>query len=106
MYCPFVKDDKFEIGDAKRNSQWRTYTLGWGKATEKTWLREYYGCAAGFPRPIEYTVKRDLMFCLENNIREFNSETPIDRDDKRFIPNPNHIWDVSAMTMWVITRLW
>jgi len=106
MYCPFVKDDKFEISDAKRNGQWRAYTIGWGKATPKTWLREYYGCAAGFPRPLEYTVKRDLLFCLENNIREFNSETPIDRDDKRFIPNPNHVWDVSAMTMWVITRLW
>ncbi len=25
------------ISDATRNGQWRAYTLGWGKATQKTW---------------------------------------------------------------------
>lgn len=103
MYCPFVKDDKFTIFEPERNAMWRRYTLGWGQATDKTWLREYYGCAADFPRPIEYTVQEDLRFCLTNGIHEFHSELPV---DKPHAANPDRIWDASAMTMWVITRLW
>ncbi|OGV53636.1 MAG: hypothetical protein A2X49_06185 [Lentisphaerae bacterium GWF2_52_8] len=104
MYCPFVKDDKFSIFDEKRNRQWREYTLGWGKASAKTFLREYYGCAAEFPRPLEDVVQKDLQFCLENGIFEFNSELPVDRRNHK--SKPDEVWDVSAMTMWIITRLW
>ncbi|HCE43268.1 MAG TPA: hypothetical protein DET40_06950 [Lentisphaeria bacterium] len=104
MYCPFVKDDKFPIFDEKRNRQWREYTLGWGKASPKTFLREYYGCASEFPRPIEDVVQKDLQFCLENGIHEFNSELPVDR--RGHVSKPDDTWDVSAMTMWIITRLW
>lgn len=103
MYCPFVKDDKFTIFDAERNAKWRDYTIGWGQATEKTWLREYYGCAASFPRPLEFMVQQDLQFCLTNGISEFHSELPVDKPHR---DNPAYIWDASAMTMWVITRLW
>ena len=103
MYCPFVKDDKFPIFDPARNAKWRGYTLGWGQATDKTWLREYYGCAASFPRPIEFTVQADLQFCLTNGIREFHSELPVDKPHR---DHPDQVWDASAMTMWVISRLW
>ena len=104
MYCPFVKDDKFSISDEKRNRQWREYTLGWGKASPKTFLREYYGCAAEFPRPLEDVVQKDLQFCLENGIYEFNSELPVDR--RNLETKPDDVWDVSSMTMWIITSLW
>ena len=103
MYCPFVKDDKFTIFNPGRNAKWRDYTLGWGRATDKTWLREYYGCAASFPRPIEFTVQEDLQFCLTNGIREFHSELPVDKPHR---DHPDQVWDASAMTMWVISRLW
>ena len=103
MYCPFVKDDKHTIFDPERNAKWRDYTVGWGQATDKTWLREYYGCASGFPRPLEFMVKQDLQFCLTNGIHEFHSELPVDKPHR---DNPAYSWDASAMTMWVITRLW
>ncbi|NLN01130.1 MAG: DUF4838 domain-containing protein [Lentisphaerae bacterium] len=103
MFCPFAKDHKFPIHDAARNARIRDQAIGWGKVTDKTWLREYYGCAADFPRPIEFTVKEDLLFCLTNGIHEFHSELPVDKPHKA---NPSHVWDASAMTMWVISRLW
>ncbi len=100
MFCPFVKDDKFPIYDENRNRQWREYLLGWSKATDKTWLREYYGCAGNFPRPLEDTVQQDLQFCLKNGIREFNTEWPVDHSSGKTV------WDISAMNAWIIARLW
>lgn len=100
MYCPFCKNDKYSIADETNNKRYRDWLVYWGGATDKTWFREYYGCAGKFPRPLEDVVKTDLQFCLENNIREFHSELPVDQGDSMAV------WDVSAMTMWVITRLW
>ena len=100
QYCPFGKDNKFPIFDESRNKAMRDHLLDWSKITGKVWLREYYGCAAEFPRPIEYTVKEDLLFCLKNNVREFNTEWPVDHSSVL------EVWDVSAMTAWVIARLW
>lgn len=104
MYCPFVKNDKFTIFDQEQNRQWREYTLAWSKVSPKVFLREYYGCAADFPRPLEDVVQKDLKFCIENGIFEFNSELPVDRRGHK--SRPDAVWDVSAMTMWVITRMW
>lgn len=100
QYCPFGKDNKFPIFDETRNKAMRDHLLDWSKISDKIWLREYYGCAATFPRPIEYTVKEDLLFCLKNNIYEFNTEWPVDHSSA--LP----VWDASAMTAWVIARLW
>ncbi len=100
MYCPFCKNDKYSITDEVNNKKYRDWLVYWGGATDKTWFREYYGCASDFPRPLEDVVKTDLQFCLKNNIREFHSETPVDQEKMK------KCWDVSAMTMWVITRLW
>ncbi len=104
MYCPFVKNDKFTLFDPERNRQWREYALAWGQLSPKVFLREYYGCAADFPRPIETVVQKDLQFCLQNGIHEFNSELPVDKSGHS--SRPDAVWDVSAMTMWVITRMW
>ncbi len=103
-YCPYGRDYKYPFNDAKRNPAWMKQLTDWGKLIDKVQLREYYGDAAMFPRPLEDVVQKDLQFCLENNIRRFCSELAPDVPARESLTRAT--WDVSAMTCWVISRLW
>lgn len=100
MYCPYDKDNKVSYEDLNRNGTVARRLVSWGKMSDKILLREYYGCAAKFPRPIEEIMKADFLFCLKNNVMELNTEWPVDHSSA--IP----VWDASAITAWCMARLW
>ena len=105
QYCPFVRDDKANIFDDNANRNWHDYLDRWGVCGNNVWVRDYFGWANTFPRPIEYTVAKDVRYCIERGIREFSAEHPVDSESKVYPPSKG-VWDVSSMTAWLIARLW
>ncbi len=106
QFCPFVRDEKSQIYDDTKNRNWHQYLDEWSKSVSLLWIRDYFGYANVFPRPLEYTVQRDFCnYYLKNKVLEFSTEWPVDRHSTRF-PTCKQIWDSSAMTAWLITRLW
>lgn len=111
-YCPFIKNDRFNVF-APENAKWRDRTLGWAAATTNVRVREYWGCACGFPRPLSLVAAEDLKWYRKLGFSKVYSETCRDlcrRDEEtgdvvlvggsRFSS-----WDLSAMEHWVISRL-
>lgn len=100
QFCPYDKDNKKTLRDLKRNGAVTKRLQEWAAASPMVWLREYYGCATGFPRPLAEVIQDDFKFCREMGVIDLNTEWPVDHSSSV------GTWDISAMTGWVMARLW
>ena len=100
QFCPYDKDNKKPLRDMHRNGGVTKRLSEWAVASSKIWLREYYGCAAMFPRPLENVLQDDFRFCKEIGVIDLNTEWPVDHSSSV------GVWDVSAITAWCMARLW
>lgn len=100
QFCPYDKDNKKPLRDLDRNGGVTKRLTEWAKASPMVWLREYYGCAAGFPRPLEEVLQDDFRFCRELGVIDLNTEWPVDHSSSI------GVWDNSAITAWCMARLW
>jgi len=106
-FCPYGADDKKGIDDDRSNADLHRLAEGWGKASANTYCRSYWGWGCEFPRPVEYAMSSNVAYfaSLPHPFRHYSCEFPIDTDwpDCR---NAVATWDVSAMSAWIVTRLW
>ena len=90
------------------NKKWHKYLKDWAKISSNMRVREYYGWST-FPRPLSYTVAKDLCYLNKLGIKKIHSELNPDIDkipwnSKTFILS--EVWDASAMQWWVISNLY
>lgn len=106
-FCPYAVDDKKSIADDRSNADLHRLAEGWGKASANTYCRSYWGWGAEFPRPIEYAMSSNVAYfaSLPHPFRHYSCEFPIDKDWPD-CKNAEATWDVSAMSAWIVTRLW
>ena len=106
-FCPYGVDDKKCITDDATNADLHRLAEGWGAASANTYCRSYWGWGQEFPRPVEYAMSSNVAYfaSLRHPFRHYSCEFPIDKDwpDCR---NAVATWDVSAMSAWIVTRLW
>ena len=106
-FCPYVKNDKHSILDPE-NAKWKRRVDDWARqgSTNLIW-REYFGCAAEFPRPLADVVAKDLCYVNgELSVSRIYSENQPDRKwEMKGGGFRSDKWDVSAMEFWVLTRL-
>ena len=106
QYCPYGENMKVPIYDDEYNALWHRLLDGWGKSCNKAVYRTYTGCGDKFPRPLEYILQTNFLYCLTRPLplREIYNEGPLDYDGK---DNPGHnlTWDTCAMLKWLIPRL-
>lgn len=109
LYCPPRQNMKLTYEkspmDKTRNNS-ATILKKFTQLGKTIRIREYYGCNGSFPRPDEYVAQQDIRFAIQNGVREFTCEHPVDRRDERFDPMPSEHWDAAAITVWTINRLW
>ena len=105
-YCPYGENMKAPISDDTSNANWHELLDGWGKSCRKTVYRTYTGCGDQFPRPLEYILQTNFIYCLSRPLPmcEFFNEGPLD------IVSPTHpgfkqTWDTCFMLKWLIARL-
>ena len=111
-FCPYVKNDKFSILDPTNENvrRWKSRIDAWAKVSTNISWREYWGCAACYPRPLANVVVKDLRYLHDElGIRRCSSETGSDRVDHggKRKPDPGLAkrWDASAMEHWILSRL-
>ena len=106
-FCPYGADDKKSIADDRSNADLHRLAEGWGRASANTYCRSYWGWGCEFPRPVEYAMSSNVAYfaSLPHPFRHYSCEFPVDKDwpDCR---NAVATWDVSAMSAWIVTRLW
>jgi len=93
---------------APSNQKWRKYLDDWAKISSNMRVREYYGWST-YPRPLSYTVAKDLAYLNKLGIKKIHSELNPDIDktpwnSKTFILS--EVWDCSPMEWWVISNLY
>lgn len=110
-YCPFIKNDRFPVF-SDVNSKWRKRTEEWSRVSSNVVVREYWGCAAGFPRPNSLVAAKDLQWYLKKGITKVYSEGYSDftSPDRKLPPTAHRNetcgwWDASAIEHWVLSRL-
>ena len=107
QYCPYGEDMKKPISDDVANGNWHRLLDAWGKCCRKVNYRSYAGCGQTFPRPIEYTYRSNLVYCLTRKfpVREFYQDADLDINEK---PHPEFkiAWDCWGMQLWLMQRLW
>ena len=106
-FCPYGVDDKKCITDDATNADLHRLAEGWGAASANTYCRSYWGWGQEFPRPVEYAMSSNVAYfaSLRHPFRHYSCEFPIDKDWPD-CKNAVATWDVSAMSAWIVTRLW
>ena len=106
QYCPYGENMKVPISDDTYNENWHKLLDGWGKSCDKAVYRTYTGCGDKFPRPLEYILQTNFIYCLSRPLpmREIYNEGPLDSVGKS-IPGHNLTWDTCGMLKWLIPRL-
>lgn len=107
QYACLTRDYKGSYLDPV-NKKWRKYLEDWSKRSSNMRVREYYGWSE-YPRPLSYTVARDLIFLNKLGIKKIHSELNPDLDktpwnSKTFVLS--EVWDCSPMEWWVISNLY
>jgi hypothetical protein len=106
-FCPYVRDDKHPL-DSSYNHKWLVRLKEWAQAVDphQILLREYYGDASAFCRPIARTVQTDMKLYHALGLGGIYAEMPPDSDRPRKGPPLSDHWDASMMPFWLITRLY
>ena len=105
QYCPYGENMKAPISDDNSNANWHRLLDGWGESCRKSVYRTYTGCGDDFPRPLEYILQTNFVYCLSRKfpVREFYNEGPIDIYEKG--TGFKRTWDTCFMLKWLISRL-
>jgi len=105
LFCPYPKDDKRSIL-APENATWKDRIDAWAKVgSDNLVWREYYGCAADFPRPFADVAAEDMRYVNGTlGVRKITSEySPDCVYGKKDL---TAAWDVSAMEYWILSHLY
>ncbi len=105
QFCPFVRNDEKYPVQSRVNREWEQRIRAWTKVTPNIIWREYYGCAASFPRPIAVPTAKDLQFINGLGVSCVLSETPPDSPKVFRKEKLSDYWDASAMQYWLLNKL-
>lgn len=105
LFCPYPKDDKRSIL-APENARWKKRIDDWAaKGAQNLVWREYYGCAASFPRPLSEIAAEDMRYVNGKlGVRKITSEYSPDCVYGKM--DLTAAWDVSAMEYWILSHLY
>lgn len=103
VFCPAVKDDKYSLLHS-RNKLWKQRVEKWSKRTGNFVWREYYGCAAMYPRELDRIAETDFRYLLKQKCDKFFAELPPDLKYGNI--RCDQAWDASAMSFWIISKLY
>ena len=106
QYCPYGENMKAPISDDTSNANWHRLLDGWGESCRKSVYRTYTGCGDAFPRPLEYILQTNFIYCLSRKfpMKEFYNEGPLDIVSETH-PGFKATWDTCFMLKWLISRL-
>lgn len=106
-YCPYGLNEKAPVTDDDSNAFWHRCWDQWGTFSPNTWCRYYLGWANEFPRQIEDAIKSNGVYNLKLKypIKHWSAEHPVDSESK-VCPNAVSTWDSSAISAWLISRMW
>ncbi len=105
QYCPYGENMKVPISDDTYNENWHKLLDGWGSSCDKAVYRTYTGCGDKFPRPLEYILQTNFIYCLSRPLpmREIYNEGPL--DSSKSASGRNLVWDMCGMLKWLIPRI-
>ena len=106
-YCPYGLNEKAPVTDDDSNAFWHRCWDQWGTFSPNTWCRYYLGWANEFPRQIEDAIKSNGVYNLKLKypVKHWSAEHPVDAESK-VCPNAVSTWDSSAISAWLICRMW
>ena len=94
VFCPIGKNIKQDFTGSTNRSVLETLRE-WNRLCSSFSVYEYYGCAADYPRPVSYVIRKDLQIMRKMKIFRIYSEW-IHKNNAEYL---------SAMEFWITCRL-
>jgi len=104
--CLTDYDERASLTDPVRNLSARRHIDDWGDKCRGLWLRTYCGWSGRNLRAIEYAYAEACRYAAKRRFPLAQYSAEIQRDEEVTGRHGAEIWDTSAISYWVISRLW
>lgn len=104
--CLTDYDERASLTDPVRNLSGRRHIDSWGDKCHGLWLRTYCGWSGRNLRAIEYAYAEACRYAAKRRFPLAQYSAEIQRDEEVAGRHGAEIWDTSAISYWVISRLW